>query len=292
MDLLVQLLTTGFVLGAIYALGAAGMTIIFGISGVLNLAHGGIVVIAAMVAWYAGLSLHLGVYWGNAVGVAAAVVVTYLLYFLVVKPLDRHTELSAQEREVLVLVATLLVAILIEGVLGWFFGSNPISTPPMIRGVVSMAGSKLPINNILITLIAWVVLLLLWAFTSFTKAGKAMLASSMSIKGLAIVGYDVRKIYLLVWGIYGLLAGVAGVLLGSFLGASNDVAANLTAISFIIVVLGGLGSVLGSLIGAYILGFLSSITAYLISPALSSIPGLILLIVILYIRPQGFFGRR
>lgn len=292
MDLLVQLLTTGFVLGAIYALGAAGMTIIFGISGVLNLAHGGIVVIAAMVAWYAGLSLHLGVYWGNAVGVAAAVVVTYLLYFLVVKPLDRHTELSAQEREVLVLVATLLVAILIEGVLGWFFGSNPISTPPMIGGVVSMAGSKLPINNILITLIAWVVLLLLWAFTSFTKAGKAMLASSMSIKGLAIVGYDVRKIYLLVWGIYGLLAGVAGVLLGSFLGASNDVAANLTAISFIIVVLGGLGSVLGSLIGAYILGFLSSITAYLISPALSSIPGLILLIVILYIRPQGFFGRR
>lgn len=292
MELFVQLLTTGFVLGAIYALGAAGMTIIFGISGVLNLAHGGIVVIAAMVAWYTGLSLHLGVYWGNAVGVVAAIVMTYLLYFLVVKPLDRYTELSAQEREVLVLVATLLVAILIEGVLGWFFGSTPVSTPPMIKGVVSVAGSKLPTNNILITLIAWIVLVLLWAFTSFTKAGKAMLASSMSIRGLAIVGYDVRKIYLLVWGIYGLLAGVAGVLLGSFLGASNDVAANLTAISFIIVVLGGLGSVLGSLIGAYILGFLSSITAYLISPALSSIPGLVLLIIVLYIRPQGFFGRR
>lgn len=291
MDLFVQLLTTGFVLGAIYALGAAGMTIIFGISGVLNLAHGGIVVIAAMAAWYSSLSLHLGVYWGNAVGIGAAIAVTYLLYFLVVKPLDRYTAVSAQEREVLVLVATLLVAIVIEGALGWLFGSTPISTPPMVNGVVVIAGSKLPINNILITAIAWVVLMLLWAFTSLTRAGKAMLASSMSIKGLAIVGYDVRKIYLLVWGIYGLLAGVAGVLLGSFLGASNDVAANLTAISFIIVVLGGMGSVLGSLIGAYVLGFLNSITAYLISPALSSIPGLILLIVILYVRPQGFFGR-
>lgn len=291
MDLFVQLLTTGFVLGAIYALGAAGMTIIFGISGVLNLAHGGIVVIAAMAAWYGSLSLHLGVYWGNAVGIGAAIVVTYLLYFLVVRPLDRYTAVSAQEREVLVLVATLLVAIVIEGALGWLFGSTPISTPPMVSGVTVIAGSKLPINNILITAIAWVVLMLLWAFTSLTRAGKAMLASSMSIKGLAIVGYDVRKIYLLVWGIYGLLAGVAGVLLGSFLGASNDVAANLTAISFIIVVLGGMGSVLGSLIGAYVLGFLNSITAYLISPALSSIPGLILLIVILYVRPQGFFGR-
>lgn len=291
MDLFVQLLTTGFVLGAIYALGAAGMTIIFGISGVLNLAHGGIVVIAAMAAWYGSLSLHLGVYWGNAVGIGAAIVVTYLLYFLVVRPLDRYTAVSAQEREVLVLVATLLVAIVIEGALGWLFGSTPISTPPMVSGVTVIAGSKLPINNILIMAIAWVVLMLLWAFTSLTRAGKAMLASSMSIKGLAIVGYDVRKIYLLVWGIYGLLAGVAGVLLGSFLGASNDVAANLTAISFIIVVLGGMGSVLGSLIGAYVLGFLNSITAYLISPALSSIPGLILLIVILYVRPQGFFGR-
>ncbi len=94
------------------------------------------------------------------------------------------------------------------------------------------------------------------------------------------------------WLIYGLLASIAGILLGMFLGVSSYSAGPLTASAFSIVVLGGLGSVSGSLIAAYVVGYLETVTAYLISPAYRTIPALLLLVVVMYLRPQGLFGRR
>src|SRR5699024_9147740 len=98
------------------------------------------------------------------------------------------------------------------------------------------------------------------------------------------VGYDIDRVHFFVWGLYGLLAGLAGVLLGSFTGASSAVAIGLTATAFITVILGGLGNVLGSLVAAYILGYLGTVPAFLISPAWRAIPGLVLLVLVLYIR--------
>jgi len=292
MDLLIQILISGFIIGAIYALGAAGMAAIFGISGVLNLAHGALIVLAAMVAWYVGHHTGLGIYLSALTGILAAIVATYVLYAGVILPLERFRHIPPEEKHVFQLVATLLVAIIIQGVLEWTFGATPVTTPPMIDGVLRIGGNTVPLNSLLIGAVAWLVLIGLWLFISHTRLGKAMLAASMSPKGLAIVGYDIGRIHIVVWGLYGLVVGIAGVLLASFTSASGEVATNLTAISFTIVVLGGLGNILGSLVGAYILGFLSTITAFLISPAVSELPGLVLLVLVLYIRPQGLFGRR
>ncbi|HEX7387644.1 MAG TPA: branched-chain amino acid ABC transporter permease [Castellaniella sp.] len=292
MDLLIQILISSFVIGAIYALGAAGMAAIFGISGVLNLAHGALVVLGAMVAWYVAQHTGLGVYLSALTGVLAAIVATYLLYALVILPLERFRHIPPEEKHVFQLVATLLVAIIIQGVLEWTFGATPVTTPPMLHGVVQIGGNTVPRNSLLIGGVAWFVLIALWLFISRTRMGKAMLAASMSPKGLAIVGYDIRRVHVAIWGLYGLVVGVAGVLLASFTSASGEVATNITAISFTIVVLGGLGNILGSLVGAYILGVLSTLTAFLISPAISELPGLVLLVLVLYVRPQGLFGRR
>ena len=292
MDLLIQILISTFVIGAIYALGSAGMAAIFGISGVLNLAHGALIVLAAMIAWYVAQHTGLGTYLSAGVGVLAAIAATYLLYALVILPLERFRHIPPEEKHVFQLVATLLVAIIIQGVLEWTFGATPVTTPPMLQGVVQIAGNTVPKNSLLIGAVAWFVLIALWLLVSHTRLGKAMLAASMSPKGLAIVGYDIRRVHIAIWGLYGLVVGVAGVLLASFTSASGEVATNLTAISFTIVVLGGLGNILGSLVGAYILGFLSTLTAFLISPALSELPGLVLLVLVLYVRPQGLFGRR
>ena len=95
-----------------------------------------------------------------------------------------------------------------------------------------------------------------------------------------------------VWALYGILAGIAGVLLGMFLGVSSYSVGPLTASAFSIVVLGGLGSVSGSLIAAFVVGYLETLTAYLVSPAYRTIPALLLLIIVMYIRPQGLLGRR
>lgn len=291
LHLLTEILADGFVIGAIFALGAAGFTIIFGVSGVLNLAHGSIMVIGALVAWYCAVHLHMGIYLGAVVGVLASIVSTYLLYLLVIRPLDRSQRISNEERPVFILTATLLVSIILEGALNYVFGSSPVTTPQLVSGVVKIGETTVPNSQILIGVIAWLVLGLLWYFVTRTKNGKAMLAASMSPTGLAIIGYDINRVHMMVWGLYGLLAGIAGVLLASFTGASAEVAIGLTANAFIIVVLGGLGNVAGSLGAAYIIGFLGTLTAYLISPSVRELPALIVLVLILYFRPQGLFGR-
>jgi branched-chain amino acid transport system permease protein len=104
-----------------------------------------------------------------------------------------------------------------------------------------------------------------------TRRGKTLLAASMNPRGLTLLGFELSNIYLLVWVIYGVLAGIAGVLLGAFLGVSSDNAGTLTASAFSIVVLGGLGSVSGSLIAAYIVGYIETITAYMIAPSIGGV---------------------
>jgi branched-chain amino acid transport system permease protein len=103
---------------------------------------------------------------------------------------------------------------------------------------------------------------------------------------------ELSHVYIAVWVIYGILVGIAGVLLGMFLGVSSYSVGPLTASAFSIVVLGGLGSVSGALIAAYVVGYLETITAYLISPAYRTIPPLLLLVLVMYVSPRGLLGRR
>jgi branched-chain amino acid transport system permease protein len=125
-----------------------------------------------------------------------------------------------------------------------------------------------------------------------TRLGKQLLAASINPRALTLLGFELSRIYLVVWTIYGLLAGLAGVLLASFIGVSSANAGALTASAFTIVILGGLGSVPGSLIAAYVVGYAETITAYLLAPTLRPIPALLILIVVVYLRPQGLLGRR
>jgi branched-chain amino acid transport system permease protein len=151
---------------------------------------------------------------------------------------------------------------------------------------------RTPSNEILTALVCWTTVGALWLFVNRSRAGKAVLAASMNPRGVTLLGLELTSIYVVVWAIYGVLAGIAGVLLGMFLGVSSYSVGPLTASAFSIVVLGGLGSVSGSLIAAFVVGYLETLTAFLISPAYRSIPALLLLVVVMYIRPQGLLGRR
>jgi branched-chain amino acid transport system permease protein len=287
-----QILIDGFTISSLYALGAIGFTLIFGVSGVLNLSHGAIMVVAALVGWYAAGDLGLGTYFGSVAGVASAVALAYLTYFIVVRPIQRSRTISKEETEIFVLTGTLLWGIMIQVGMAYLFSDNPVTMRPLIAGVTDILGVRTPSNEMLIALVCWLAIALLWLFVNRTGAGKALLAASINPRGLTLLGYELSHIYWLVWGIYGVLAGIAGVLLASFLGVSTGNAGQLTASAFSIVVLGGLGSVSGSLIAAYVVGYLETATAYLIAPTLRPIPALILLVMVVYARPQGLLGRR
>lgn len=290
--LALQILIDGFAISALYALGATGFTLIFGVSGVLNLSHGAIMVLAAVVAWAAGSILQVDSYSGALLGIAAATLCALATYFVVVQPIQRSRKIPNEEKEIFVLTATLLWGIMIQEAIAYFFTNNAKTVLPIIEGVVNIVGVRTPRNEIFTAVVCCLVIALLWILVNRTRTGKVVLAASMNPRGVTILGFELTSIYIVVWLIYGVLAGIAGVLLGMFLGVSSYSVGPLTASAFSIVVLGGLGSVSGSLIAAFVVGYLETFTAYMISPAYRTIPALLLLVIVMYIRPQGLLGRR
>ena len=287
-----QILIDGFAISSLYGLGAIGFTLIFGVSGVLNLAHGALMVTAAVAAWVVAGDFGGGPYGGALAGVLASVVMSFATYLIVVRPIQTSSRIAREEKEIFVLTGTLLWGIMVQGAIAYLFTSNPKTVRPLVTGVVTLLGVRTPWQEIVTAGLSWAVIGLLWLLVNRTRAGKILLAASINPRGLTILGFELSTIYLYVWGLYGVLAGIAGVLLGAFLGVSSDNVGQLTASAFSIVVLGGLGSVSGSLIGAYVVGYLETFTAYVISPSIRTIPVLLLLVLVVYLRPQGLMGRR
>ena len=290
--LALQILIDGFAISALYALGATGFTLIFGVSGVLNLSHGAIMVLAAVAAWAAASVLHTNTYVGALIGIAVALVASIATYFAIVQPIQRSSKIPQEEKEIFVLTGTLLWGIMIQELVAYFFTNNAKTVLPIVEGVISIAGVRTPSNEIFTAIVCCLVIALLWMLVNRTRIGKVVLAASMNPRGVTLLGFELTNIYIVVWSIYGVLAGIAGVLLGMFLGVSSYSVGPLTASAFSIVVLGGLGSVSGSLIAAFVVGYLETLTAYLISPAYRTIPALLLLVAVMYVRPQGLLGRR
>jgi branched-chain amino acid transport system permease protein len=287
-----QILIDGFAISSLYALGAMGFALIFGVSGVLNLSHGALMVAAVVAAWAAGNDLHAGPYIGAVIGVAIGFGASLLTYFFIVRPLQRSRKIREEEKEIFILTATLLWGIMIQELIAYLYTNNAKTVAPIVEGVVSIAGVRTPSNEIFTALVCWLAIGLLWLLVNRTRAGKAVLAASMNPRGVTLLGIELSQIYVAVWAIYGVLVGIAGVLLGMFLGVSSYSVGPLTASAFSIVVLGGLGSVSGALIAAYVVGYLETVTAYLISPAYRTIPALLLLVAVIYVRPRGLLGRR
>ena len=287
-----QILIDGFAIGSLYALGAIGFTLIFGVSGVLNLSHGAIMVAAAVAAWAAADTLHVNAYVASLMGIAVGMLLAFATYFITVRPIQRSSRIANAEKEIFILTATLLWGIIVQEAVAYLFTNNAKTVLPLVDGVVIFLGVRTPKNEFFTAAVCWVAIGLLWALVNKTRQGKAVMAASMNPRGVTLLGIELSSIYLTVWALYGLLAGIAGILLGMFLGVSSYSVGPLTASAFSIVVLGGLGSVSGSLIAAYVVGYLETVTAYMISPAYRTIPSLLLLIAVMYLRPQGLFGRR
>jgi len=272
---------------------AVGFSMIFGVGRVLNLAHGALVLFGAYVAIW----LHargdptirlpqpgLGLPWVLLGAVLATTLLSVLIYLLLVRRI--------QEKPVAVFMTTLLLAIMMEVVIEWGFTSNPRALPPLVEGEFPLFAISLPYNRLVTSGITLAVIALLWFFINRTKLGMAILATSMAPRGAALIGVDVHRIRLVTWAISGALAAIAGVFLASFLGTSPVGGRFPLIISFTIVILGGMGSIQGSLLAAYLVGYLETATTYLLSPTFRGFPSLIILVLVLLFRPQGLLGRQ
>ncbi|WP_254829262.1 branched-chain amino acid ABC transporter permease [Haloglomus salinum] len=278
-----NILISGIAISSLYALVAIGFTLIFGVGGVFNLAHGALLALGGFTSYF--ISFRYGL--SPILGLVGAVVVTGLvggvLYLQVIEPVEDNT--------VAVLILTLLAGFLIQFGFGIFVTKQTISIPQIAPGSVSIAGTSIQNNTIFVFVSAVVLMAGLFVLVERTDIGKAIIAMSMSEKGASLVGIDQRRMKLYTWVLAAMFAGFAGVLLTSYQTGQWNMGLQPLLLSFTIVILGGLGSIKGSIIAAYLIGFVETITTSVVSSQLTGVVPLSLLIVILLVRPQGLFGR-
>lgn len=278
-----NILIGGIAISSLYALVAIGFTLIFGVGGVFNLAHGALLALGGFTSYF--ISFRYG--FSPILGLVGAVVVTGavggVLYLQVIEPVEDNT--------VAVLILTLLAGFLIQFGFGIFVTKQTISIPQLAPGSVTIAGTGIQNNTIFVFVSSVLLMIGLFYLVERTDVGKAIIAMSMSEKGSSLVGINDRRMKLYTWVLASMFAGFAGVLLTSFQTGQWNMGLQPLLLSFTIVILGGLGSIKGSIIAAYLIGFIETITTSVISSQLTGIVPLSLLIVILIVRPQGLFGR-
>jgi branched-chain amino acid transport system permease protein len=276
-------LVNAVIISALYALVAIGFTLIFGVGGVLNLAHGASITVGAFGAYFATRVFGLGIVVGLLAGIAAAAVFSGLLYLVMIERIE--------DQPITVMILTLVTAVATEQLLLNMLGGQPKAIPSFVPGSVALGPVSVQANLLVVFVLSWLVIGGLFWFVDRTKAGKALLATSMSHKGAALCGIDSSRVTLVTWVIAGALAGLAGVFPGSFLSVGWAMGRTPLVLSFSIVVLGGIGSVRGSVVGAYLIGFLEVFTTSYVDARLQGLVPLVVLLVVLIVKPEGLFGR-
>lgn len=276
------ILASWLLVSALYALVAIGFTMIFGVGGVLNLAHGGILTVGAFatygVTFYGG---HIAI--GIVVGTLVAGLFAGVLYLVLAR--------DFMDEPLVILILTLVVAVIVEEVIATFVGTQSRLIRQLVPGTTEILGVSMQLNRLTMFTVSWIAIGGVFVFVNHTDMGRAVLATSMSERGAAIVGIDADRVQLITWIVAGALAGLGGVFLGMEYLANYDMGRNPLVLSFAIVVLGGLGSIKGSVIAAYLIGFVETLTVYLISPRLTGIAAFLILIIVLLTKPEGLFGR-
>ncbi|CAI48824.1 ABC-type transport system permease protein (probable substrate branched-chain amino acids) [Natronomonas pharaonis DSM 2160] len=284
------LFVTAAMISAVYALIAIGFTMIFGVGGVLNLAHGGLIMIGA----YAYLvvtstSTVPSIVIPPVAGLVVAIVVAALASFALYKGLVEFIE----DDVIITFLATVVVAVILAELMELIFSANPRSLTPFVPGSTALPAIGVRIQHIEIAgfVLSWVAIGALWYYVTKTDAGRSILATSMTQRGAKLTGVDIAAVSARTWLIAGGLAGLAGVFLGTLQQTSPLMWLDPLALAFIIVVIGGIGSIKGSLVAAYFIGFLETYTVGLLGPEFRGVFALIIVAAVILIRPEGLYGR-
>jgi branched-chain amino acid transport system permease protein len=283
--LLWQACVSGVLIGGVYALVALGLTLIFGVLRIINFAHGALM----MLGMYATFFLHalagLDPY--------ASVLVVGPAFFLFGLLLERgviEPNLGAPESNQLLL--TLGVALFLENAALAAFSADPrsVQLPYLGRGVL-VGDAVVNVPRLIAFLASVALAVALWLVLKHTDTGKAIRAAAEEREGAALVGIHIRRLYGIAFGLGTAVVAVAGSLVTPFLYVAPDVGDVFNILAFVIVVLGGMGSFVGALLGGFLVGLAESLGAALLPGSLKQLPIFALFVLVLLFRPSGLFGR-
>jgi branched-chain amino acid transport system permease protein len=275
----------GLINGAFYALLSLGLAVIFGLLNVINFAHGALYMLGAFVAW--GLLHYVGIgYWGALILSPLAVgVVGIVLERTMLQRLYRLDPLYN-------LLLTFGLALIIQGLFRLQFGSSgePYDIPDVLKGVKDMGFMILPIYRGWAVIVSLVVCLGTWYITERTRLGSYLRAATENPGLVQAFGINVPRLVTVTYGLGVALAAFAGVLAAPILRVSPLMGADVIIVVFAVVVIGGMGSIMGSIVTGFALGLVEGLTKVFYPPAANTVVFALMALVLL-IRPAGLFGR-
>lgn len=283
-DLIALQLFTGLALGAIYVLFAIGLSLIFGMLTVVNFAHGAFYMVGAYVGLFL-LSLG-GNFWlclvavPLTVGTVGLVVERFLIRPLYGRGIDYP------------LLLTFGLSYVMVELIRIAFGKSgyPFDTPEILQGAVNIGVGYFPLYRLFVIGMAAAVLLGLWLFLERTSFGLIIRAGARDPQIVRVLGVNVSRVWLFVFGIGSGIAGLAGLLAAPLQGVIPEMGATILAEAFVVTVVGGMGSIGGAVIAGLLVGVVVSMTS-LFAPEMAKVSIFALMAIVLLIRPQGFFGR-
>ncbi|HET7365645.1 MAG TPA: branched-chain amino acid ABC transporter permease [Burkholderiales bacterium] len=302
-SLVFEQLLNGLQYGVMLFLMAAGLTLVLGIMNLVNLAHGSLYMVGAYLA-VAGMEATGSYAAGVALGFAGTLVVGMVMELLALRPLYGRDHLD----QVLVTFGLILFFNELIAIL-WGRGSLYTSLPAWLQGYVELfTGSRYPVYRLVVLAVGLVVALLLWYVVTRTRLGMLIRAGATNRTMVAALGINIRLLYTVVFGFGAALAGLAGLMAGPMYAVQPGMGELILIQVFVVIVIGGIGSIRGALVGAVIVGvvdtlgraFLRPLLATVISapaaeaagPALASMLIYLLMAVVLSVKPAGLFQSR
>ncbi len=282
------LAVSAVLLAGFYAAMAYGLGLIYGVLRIVNLAHGGIIMAAAYLTWQLFTKLHIDPYLSIPIALVVFFAVGVAIYSGLVRFLPRGSAGAVQS--LLLLFGVWLVIRNIAYLL--FSGNDQAIRTRYATSSASILGAHYSVSRILVFVIAVVALVVLHLFLTRTYWGKAIRAVAQNADSCTLVGINVERVYVLTFGLGTALAGLAGVLASTLFAFNPSFGAGELLKSFVIIVLGGMGSVVGIALGACVLAFAEVFAIYGVPSYLTSAVGFVLLVVVLVLRPGGLFGQR
>ena len=287
---LVQNLTFGILIGALYGLAAVGLSLVFGVTKFLNVAHGELLMFGGYASFWAFTLLGIDPFLSLPLTIVFLLLMGLVIYKLL---FARMVKLSEGTKIQNTLLVGFGLSLILQNLALRFWTADTRGITTFYSGrVLTLLGVRFPIVRVASLVIAFVVILGIDLFLRRTYTGKALRATVENWEVATLMGIDIQRVYLLSFVMGAALAGVAGALVS--VGYSIDPAMGMswTLKSLVVMVLGGLGSLTGTFVGGILLGVTESATGYFLSLTYKEVVGLVLFVLILIFRPQGLFGTK
>ena len=286
MELILQSIINGLVQGSFYALFAVGLVLIFGVMGVVNFAHGELVMVGAYTIWF----LHAQNAWPFIPTILVACALVTLIGLLMERFLFRPT----RDDPLAGLICSIGVLFILQVAATVIGGDGPSKqVPPPFHGtLVIMESLRIPYQRLFSFAVSVLALGTLWFFLTKTKLGWALRAVALDREASALQGININRISMIAIGVGGALAGLAGALIAPLTNINPHMGHNVIITAFIVTIVGGVGSLSGAVLAAVLYALFHTFVTVYVGGTIATICGLILMVIVLIIRPGGIMGVR